>query len=139
MPDMNYGAWPAFWFMSAGVNNDAAEYDLYEGGFVASGVNQAITTSTHLGTTDSRKIDVGVDLSKDYHVYAMEYVPGQRLTTFFDGKQISNWTSNIPTGQYCILITLAMGQNVTWRTVSDAVNHSGPFKMTVKSMQVYAR
>lgn len=135
MPDSSTGLWGALWFLEGG-----AEIDLHESGFTGFGpVNQVIAANLHTTGNTQKFWDSGLDLSADYHIYGMEYLPGQSVKIFFDGTQIAQYTSNVPTGAMTILINLQVAQNAAgWHTVYSSSTPS-PAKMYVSEVQVWKK
>lgn len=132
MPDARYGMWGGMWFLEGG-----GEIDLHEAGFTSGfDPNRTMAINYH-GGGQQKFIDVGVDMSKDFHDYGLEYIPGKSLKFYFDGKLVHTYTNNIPTGGYCILLNSQVAQNTQgWHTVvgpnTAAVNY-----MIFKSMKAY--
>lgn len=135
MPDSQTGGWAGIWFLEGG-----GEIDLQEAGYTALGadkVNRVIASNLHTSGNSQKFFDTGVDLSAGYHVYGMEYRPGQSITMYFDGKPFATYTSNVPTGAYEIILTNTMAQNASgWHTlVSSSTPNSLP--MNVAEVQVW--
>jgi hypothetical protein len=86
--------------------------------------------------------DTGKDLSADYHVYGVEYLPGQSWKVYLDGQMLATWTSGVPTNApYQLLIDVEIaGPNAAgWHTVADPVGHAGPFVLEIDEVQIYRR
>lgn len=126
MPDSSTGAWPSIWFMqssaacgSKGCDAMGGELDLQESGTLCSNsnVNYCMASNPNITGDSQNHIDTGEDLSAGYHVYGMKYVPGKSIAFYLDGKQEAQFTSNIPTGSYDIILSETMAQNGTgWHT-----------------------
>jgi hypothetical protein len=58
---------------------------------------------------------------------------------YFDGKLMAQWTNNIPSDAYEILIDLEVAGSGTngWHSVANASTNPGPFIGNVQEMQVY--
>ena len=79
------------------------------------------------GGVVGNNVNTGVDLSADYHVYGMEYIPGQSIKMYLDGVLRATYTQNIPTGAYEILINLQVAGSQAagwppWREVAASLN-----------------
>ena len=142
MPDMSTGAWPSLWLLPAPGNTQNDEIDIFEGGLTVNGsdadVNQNFSGFIHTdGQQVGNTLPVGTDLSKSVHTYAISWVPGQSVTWYLDGHQVTQVTSaqgRIPTGPMEMVIDTAMASNVasSWHTVD---NGSGTFAMQVLGVQ----
>jgi beta-glucanase (GH16 family) len=93
------GAWPALWLLpgkGAGGSGDNFELDIQEGGFTESGVPANRAFAWHLHTPAGwfgGVIDAGVDLTAGFHTYGINWLPGQSITWYLDGKQMAQLTS----------------------------------------------
>ena len=139
MPDMTTGMWPGFWFLEGG-----AEIDLIEGGFTecpdgASAADRCMA-SDWWGTGSSQQLfyDTGENLSAGYHIYGMQYLPGNSISMYFDGKQVANYTDSIPSGAYTIIISLAVANPSAtgWRTLTSGSTPK-PSLLHVSEVQVW--
>ncbi len=134
MPDSRTGGWGGLWFLEGG-----GEIDLQESGYTELKVdpNRVIASNLHTSGNSQKLYDTSVDLSADYHVYGMDYKPGKSITMYFDGKQIAQFTSNVPTGAYTIILTNTLAQNASgWHTsISGSTPSSLP--MSVAEVQVW--
>jgi beta-glucanase (GH16 family) len=134
MPDLTSGQWPAIWFLPA-WEDDGAEIDLFEGGFLVKAINSSRLMSVNLmsgGHQQQRLRDCRTDLSADYHTYSMEYRQGTSIKVFFDGLNVCTYTRNVPVGPYFIILSnsIASGHAAHWHT---QVSNSTP---TINLMQV---
>ncbi len=142
MPDTRYGAWPGIWFMP-NAGSDGEEFDLHEGGYFASGApdsNYVLASHWWGGAANQIVQNTGVDLSADYHVYGVEYLPGQSWKVYLDGNLMATWTSGISTNaKYELIIEMEMAGSLAsgWHTVADPVSHPGPFKFEISDVQIY--
>jgi hypothetical protein len=113
------------------------EIDLDESGYIgcgASAVNRCMATHMQSPGNAQHLVDTGVDLSAGYHIYGMEYKPGQSVTMYLDGRKISQDTTNIPTGAYEIIITNTIAENALgWHTLT---NNSTPQPLNLKVAEV---
>lgn len=124
MPDLTGGQWPAIWFLPAWDDN-GAEIDLFEGGFLASTISPNQTMAAKLFSSGNQQqfLDCHTDLSADYHTYSMEYRQGSSIKIFFDGSNLYTYTRNVPVGPYFIILHngIASAHTVGWHTqVSDS-------------------
>lgn len=138
MPDSTTGAWAGIWFLQKG---SAGEIDLQESGYTGCGsnfVNQCLAVNLHTSGNNQKIFNTGVDLSSSYHIYGMEYQPGKSITMYFDGKQIIQYTSNIPTGAYNIILTETIAQNASdWHTLVSSSTLSPLSPYQVSEVQVW--
>jgi len=135
MPDSGSGMWPSLWFLGGG-----SEIDLHEGGYNGLGsniANQVMASNLVQSGSNQVLYNTGMDLSAGYHIYGMQYVPGQSITMYIDGKQVDKYTNNIPTGAYFIIITMTVAQNASsWHTETSSSTPS-PSSMNVSEVQVW--
>lgn len=132
IPDCSFGCWPVIWFLGETNTNQNMDWEFgYNGNpnkIMSLGVND---------TTVSQPV-AGVDLSQGYHIYGTKYVPGTSYTCYLDGTQIyTGSTTN--TGSFEIMLGLQMANSNAsgFHTVSDTVNHPGPFVLSIAEVQVY--
>jgi hypothetical protein len=124
MPDLTGGQWPSIWFLPARDDN-GAEIDLFEGGFLAktTDLNQLMAVKLFSSGNQQQLVDCGTDLSAGYHTYAMEYRQGSSIKCFFDDSNVCTYTSNVPVGPYFIILSngIASAHAAGWHTqVSDS-------------------
>jgi hypothetical protein len=147
--DLSDGGWPALWFLPGpgGTGGDRGEIDLFEGGFVntdmglASSVPQDQVFASHYNgpTTGwvAQGYNTGVDMSAGYHTYGMEYKPGVSIKTFFDGHLVADWTKDINTDPYEIIVANELASQATagWHTTGNPLASSTT--MSTAGVQVY--
>jgi beta-glucanase (GH16 family) len=135
MPDARTGMWAALWLLEGG-----GEIDLQESGFRlgSSNVNHVMAMNFHATGGIQHLLDTGIDLSADYHVYGVEYKPGQSLRIYLDNVLMATYRQNIPTGAYEILMDLEVAGSLAtgWHTVASP-NTSNPGEFDVSEVQVY--
>lgn len=135
MPDSRSGMWAGLWFLEGGP-----EMDLQESGYYYGSANVNNVLASHWqGPGGWQTIqDTGVDLSADYHIYGLEYRPGQSMKVYLDGTLKATWTQNIPSGAYEILIDLEVADSRAqyWHTVAGP-NTPSPIEFDVSEVQVY--
>lgn len=141
MPDARYGAWAGLWFMADGDAPGGLEMDLHESGFVGDGsIPPNRILATHWwGEQNQHFYDTGVDLSNDFHIYGIEYNPGENWKIYFDGKLIHTYTTSVPRLRYEIIVDMDIGDvgSAGWHTTPDGRNN-GPFVMSVSHVQLYS-
>jgi hypothetical protein len=119
MPDLTGGQWPSIWFLPA-PGGRGAEIDLFEGGYLAGGIDPNRLMAVKLFTRGNQQqfIDCGADLSAGYHTYAMEYRQARSIKFFFDGSNVCTYTRNVPTGPYFIIVSngIASARTAAWHT-----------------------
>jgi hypothetical protein len=119
MPDLTSGQWPSIWFLPAWDDN-GAEIDLFEGGFLAKTINPKQLMAVKLFSSGNQQqfLDCHTDLSADYHTYSMEYRQGSSIKVFFDDSNVYTYTRNVPVGPYFIILTngIASAQTASWHT-----------------------
>src|SRR5258708_4943933 len=140
------GAWPALWLLpgrgacSCGYN---FELDMQEGGMLGSGpANPAF--SWHLPTSSGTVggvIDSGIDLTAGFHTYAINWLPGQSITWYLDGKQMAQVTSAqvpIPNEPMELMMTNQVANSSTagWHTPLDSSTPSS-MQMQIDAIQLY--
>jgi hypothetical protein len=140
MPDLRGGQWPSIWFLPA-FQDDGAEIDLFEGGFLAKPINPNRLMAVKLFNRGNQQqfLDCHTDLSAGYHTYAMEYRQGTSLKIFFDDSNVYTYTRNVPVGPYFIILAngIASAHTAGWHT---QVSNSTPAinLMQVSSVRVLA-
>ena len=140
------GSWPAIWLLpgaASGQRTDNAEIDVQEGGFTGSGnPNDVVANHLHEGSLQYGKdTNVGTDLTAGYNTYAIDWVPGQSITWYLNGKeteQITSAQANIPNEPMELILDEAIaGPSASgWRTVADQ-NTPGNMAMMVDDIQLY--
>jgi beta-glucanase (GH16 family) len=140
------GAWPGLWLLpgqGAGSSGDNFEIDIQEGGYTGSGpANQAFSYHLHTPTgTFGGVVDTGVDLTAAFHTYGINWIPGESITWYLDGKQIATVTSaqaQIPNEPMELILSnqVADSDATGWHTV---LNSSTPasMQMQVDEIQLY--
>ena len=143
MPDQSQGMWPAIWFLPGVSGTATNEFDGYEGGFLGSNPN-TIMHSEYFADQGQRQESYGVgqDVTAGYHVYGFQFIPGQSITAFFDGKKV--WQVQASSGititgePYEIMLELqvATQQTSVWHTVTTGATPSA--SMDVAEVQAYS-
>jgi hypothetical protein len=143
MPDQSHGMWPAIWFLCGVSCSSNNELDGYEGGWVSTNPNQ-LGHSDYFADQGQRQ-DVwssGADVTAGFHVYGYQFIPGQSITGYFDGKLVWQVTASsgvtIPGEPYEIMLELqvAAQQASGWHTVTTGSTPSAT--MDVAEVQAYS-
>ena len=142
------GAWPALWLLpgqGAGATGDNFEIDMQEGGFTGSGpANQNFSWHLHTPAgTVGGVIDSGMDLTAAFHTYGINWVPGQSITWYLDGKQMAQVTSAqvpIPNEPMELIMNLGVANSTAagWHTALDSQTPSS-MQMQVDAIQLYQK
>ena len=140
------GAWPGLWLLpgkGAGSSGDNFEIDMQEGGYTGSGpANQAFTWHVHTPSgTVGGVIDTGVDLTAGFHTYGINWVPGQSITWYLDGKQMAQVTSAqvpIPNEPMELIMSnqVANSNAAGWHTALDSATPAS-MQMQIDEIQLY--
>ena len=102
----------------------------------------------------SGQVYTGVDYSKDFHVYAVEWKPG-KVTWFIDGEKVSElYNENVDYEELYLMVNLALGGNWTnfpknagglgrpsdqrWPTSKDVRDFKNP-ELEIDYVRVYKR
>ncbi|MEY4348102.1 MAG: hypothetical protein RIS43_521 [Actinomycetota bacterium] len=119
------GTWPAFWMLGTDIRHSTwpqcGEIDIMEGrGDMPSTLFGTLHGPGHFGDHGKGKvIDTGVNLSEDFHTYAVEWLPNQISWYFDDNLYAQNtaaeiapleWVYNKP---FYLIVNLAMGGHFT--------------------------
>lgn len=139
------GMWPGLWLLPGpgGTGGDNFEIDLFEGGYTGSGpASQAFAWHLHTPAgTMGGTAGTGVDLGSGYHTYGLDWVPGQSISWYLDGRLIGRLTSAqlpIPTEPMELIMDLQVANQATagWHTVPGS---STPAQnvMSIQNIEVY--
>lgn len=142
------GAWPGLWLMpgkGAGSSGDNFEIDIQEGGYTGSGpANQAFSYHLHTPSgTFGGVVDSGVDLTAGFHTYGINWVPGQSITWYLDGKQVAQVTSAqvpIPNEPMQLIMSnqVANSNAAGWHTTLDSSTPAS-MQMQIAEVQLYQK
>jgi Glycosyl hydrolases family 16 len=147
MPDQTQGMWPAIWFLPGVSGTASNELDGYEGGLTGTNPPNEQGHSIYFpGPTLSQRQGLlwgtGADVSAGYHVYGVQFSPGQSITAYFDGRQVwqvkASSAVTIPAEPYEIILSLqvATQQTSSWHTVATGATPSAT--MDVAEVQAYS-
>ncbi|TIT29391.1 MAG: glycoside hydrolase family 16 protein, partial [Mesorhizobium sp.] len=142
------GAWPGLWLMpgdGAGSSGDNFELDIQEGGFTGSG-SADNNFSWHLHGPSGwvgDTIDSGIDLTGGFHTYGINWVPGESITWYLDGKQMAQVTSAqvaIPDEPMQLMMNLGVANDNAsgWHTALDGSTPSS-MQMLIDGVQLYQK
>ncbi len=140
------GMWPGLWMLPGpgGTHGDDYEIDLQEGGFAPPNpAGETYAWNLHRGSnTWGGSIKTGVDLSADYHTYGLDWISGQSLTWYLDGKRMAKLTSaqaSIPDEPMELIMDLAVANTSAsgWHQPYDSTTPS-PSAMHVSNVQVWS-
>jgi hypothetical protein len=106
------GNWPAFWMLGENINQVgwpySGEMDIVE---IHSDRPTLTTSATHFSATDTPntccgnarfvfdEVTVGVDVSSDYHTYAIAWLPNS-ISYYFDGRLVGSTTPSRVSGKW---------------------------------------
>ena len=106
------GNWPAFWMLGDNINQVgwpySGEMDIVE---IHSDRPTLTTSATHFSVTDTPntccdnhrfvfdEVQVGVDVSSDFHTYAIAWLPNS-ISYYFDGRLVGNTTPSRVSGKW---------------------------------------
>ena len=106
------GNWPAFWMLGENINQVgwpySGEMDIVE---IHSDRPTVTTSATHFSITDTPntccgnaryvfdEVSVGVDVSRDFHTYAIAWLPNS-ISYYFDGRLVGNTTPSRVWGKW---------------------------------------
>jgi beta-glucanase (GH16 family) len=106
------GNWPAFWMLGDNINQVgwpySGEMDIVE---IHSDRPTTTTSATHFSTTDTPntccgnarfvfdEVAVGVDVSSEFHTYAIAWLPNS-ISYYFDGRLVGNTTPSRVSGKW---------------------------------------
>jgi beta-glucanase (GH16 family) len=109
---MGKGMWPAFWLLPE--NEEwPPEIDILE---VLGHDPHTLYTTLHFKTKEIPHLGNGgtiptiPDLSADYHIYAVDWLP-DHIAWYFDGAEVFRVTENIPAQPMYVIANLAVGGN----------------------------
>jgi Glycosyl hydrolases family 16 len=147
MPDVTQGMWPAIWFLPPTAGTPFNEFDGYEGGWLLGnpgGTNPNEVMHSDYFSNEGQKqmaYSVDTDLSAGYDVFGYQYIPGQSVTAYLNGRQV--WQVSASSGvtitaePYEIIIELQVTTDqVVGRTV--ATNTTPSASMYVAEVQAYS-
>jgi beta-glucanase (GH16 family) len=140
------GMWPGLWMLPGpgGTAGDNFELDLFEGNYIGNAVNPNDNDAWNLHTpsaTFGGVTNTGANLAAGYHIYGMNWVPGQSITWYLDGRPVGSLTkaqAPIPNEPMELILDLQVANSSAsaWRTTNDASTPS-PSAMEVAEVQVY--
>ena len=138
MPDSSDGMWPALWFLPA---SSAQEFDGFEGGWTGSSPNEQ--GHSDLFASSGQQQDVwstgGAALNAGYNTYGFQYIPGQSVTAYLNGKQVYQASGSVASEAYYLIIELQVASSSTsgWHT-SLSSSTPNPSTMNIAEVQIYS-
>jgi beta-glucanase (GH16 family) len=136
------GLWPAFWLLPADCSMNPCQYtsrpeiDIME---VLGDAPDTLHMGYHYpdGDFSCRDYVAPLDLSLDFHVYAIEWTPGA-LIWYLDGAELCRYTdaATISASASYLLLNLAVGGD--WPGAPDG-STAFPSEMVVDYVRVYRR
>ena len=138
------GMWPGVWMLPGpgGTHGDDYEIDLQEGGFAPpSPATNTFAWDLHRGSaTWGGTVDTHADLSAGFHTYALNWVPGQSMAWYLDGREIAKLSgrqASIPDEpmELVVDLTVADPKATGWHPPYGPTTGS-PSVMQVSSVQV---
>ncbi len=145
MPDQSQGMWPAIWFLPGVSGTAANELDGYEGGLTGTSPANQQGHSVYFPSQVQREGSVwnaGADVTAGYHVYGVQFVPGQSITAYFDGRLVwqvrASSAAPLTAEPYEIILSLevATPRTLSWHTVTTSATPSAT--MDVAEVQAYS-
>lgn len=141
------GMWPGLWLLPApgtASHSDNFEVDMFEGGYLgtASATSGNFAWALHTPSVEPRGvINTGVDLSANYHVYGLDWIPGKSLTWYFDNRRVAQVTSTqapIPDEPMELIMNLGVAGSGAGSFHSlTGPTAAGSGAMVVHSVQIY--
>lgn len=150
------GSWPALWLLPAS-HEWPPEIDIFEGmawGAHATQIHVGVLTSQHSLADLKKWIELGVDPSRDFHEYGMDW-SAARIDLLFDGRVIASAPTpdNMHQDMY-LLVNLAVGGKWPYNETgikpvdsteperlargADAIQGDYPAELIVRSIKVTA-
>ena len=89
MPDQSQGMWPGIWFLPGVEGTPANELDGYEGGLLGLDPNEIMHSDYFADQGQQQSAySVGTEVNAGYNIYGFQFIPGQSITAYFNGKQV---------------------------------------------------
>jgi beta-glucanase (GH16 family) len=143
------GIWPAFWLLGDDIGSagwpDCGEVDIMENRGQQPTVNRGSLHGPGYsgGANHGHEVDMGVDLSADFHTYAIEWDPGRIVFEIDDQAYFTATPADLPDGTdwvydhpQFIILNVAVGGNF----VGDPDGSTQfPQTMLVDHVRVYER
>jgi len=129
------GLWPAVWMQSA-RSGEFNEIDVLE-------VLGQDPSSNHVNLhKDSNRWKAGTtvfgpDLSKDFHVYAVDWEP-ERVVWYMDGVEVFRSEGHVLDRPMCIIMNLTVGGSKSWSGPTDSTTPF-PSRFDIDYIRVYQR
>lgn len=143
------GIWPAFWILGADIASagwpGCGEIDIMEYRGQVPRVNRGSLHGPGYsgGANHGKDVDVGVDLSQDFHVYAIEWDPGRVIFKIDEEAFFTATPADLPAGTdwvydhpFFIILNVAVGGNYVGNPDGTT---TFPQTMLVDHVRVYER
>ena len=147
MSDSSQGGWPAIWFIDPRGGGGSEEIDLQEGGFTPAEAglpsntpeNNVFVSTYHTpsGSQSDFAYATRDPMNAGFNIYGMEYIPGRSIKTYFNGRLVGSWSTNISTTPYEIVIWNSQASPSTSGFHTTGVSPN-PSDMRVAEVQAYA-
>jgi hypothetical protein len=140
MPDTSDGMWPALWFLPS---SSAQEFDGLEGGWKGSNPNASGHSDLFLGSGQQQDVWTtpgSTNITSGYNTYGFQYIPGQSVTTYFNGQKVYQVnSSSVAAEKYYLIIELQVASSSTsgWHTALSS-STPNPSNMNIGEVQVYS-
>lgn len=132
VPD-GQGIWPAFWMLPTSRKDGNGEIDIFE---MIGSDPSVLETHYHVNGRDIGKAtDMGVNLSDDFHTYAINWQPGS-ITWYIDGKQVFQTTQSVVAEPMYLMLNVAVGGD--WAGAPDSSTQF-PATMQVDYVKVWQK
>ncbi len=129
------GIWPAIWLMNA-VGKWPPEIDIVE---MLGQEPDKVYMTNHFGTYPNNQLEgapyVGLDFSKDFHTFTLEWEP-EELRWYIDGVKRFSTKKNVPNVPFYIILNTAVGGN--WPGYPDETTQFPQFHL-IDYVAVYQR
>jgi hypothetical protein len=145
VPDSSQGMWPGMWFLPGGSGSASNELDGLQGGFTDGSVSPNDVNDPDYFANSGQQTtltNVGFDMSAGYHTYGVQWLPGQSITWYIDGKQVFQVTEaqagSIVAQGYEIILNLqvATAHDSSWHSAYTASTPTS--SMQVAEVQAYS-
>ena len=138
MPDTSDGMWPALWFLPA---NSDQEFDGFEGGWLGSSPNEQGHSDLFASSGQQQEVwsTGGTDITAGYNTYGLQYIPGQSVTAYLNGKRVYQASGRLASEAYYLLIELQVASSSTssWHTTVSSSTPS-PSSIDIAEVQAYS-
>ena len=101
--------------------------------------SRATATCSPLGPAARRGSTGGAALNAGYNTYGFQYIPGQSVTAYLNGKQVYQASGSVASEAYYLIIELQVASSSTsgWHT-SLSSSTPNPSTMNIAEVQIYS-